>query len=60
MFQIGLEFLKMNGIFLLLKKGQISSLSIAYLEKFKNATKIWANGLSILEWKIFRYQKKGK
>ena len=58
MFQIGLEFLKMNGIFATKKRA--NSLSIAYLEKFKNATKIWANGLSILEWKIFRYQKKGK
>ena len=48
-----------NGKIFATKK-RANSLSIEFLEKSKNATKIWGNGLSILEWKIFRYQKKGK
>ena len=49
-----------NGKIFATKKSA-NSPSIAFLKKeYQNATKICANGLSILEWKIFCYQKKGK
>ena len=48
-----------NGKFFATKK-RANGPRVAYLKESKNATKIWANGLSISEWKNFCYQKKGK
>ena len=45
-----------NGKFFATKK-RANGPRVAYLKESKNATKIWANGPSILEWKIFATKK---
>ena len=46
-----------NGKFFATKK-RANGPRVAYLKESKNATKIWANGLRISEWKIFATKKR--